>query len=102
MPSLRQIIYRLIYLNSPGWQITRLFRRRRSCQQCGETDILHLHHLSYPFFGVWYRLFLLAVVLWVFHEAGMWLVVALLVIPDFISPVKTLCARCHRLAHRKG
>jgi len=100
--TLRQFVYRFLYLKSPGWHLTRAFRLRSECQKCGQTEPpLHLHHLSYPFFNVWYRLFWLVLAVWIFYDVAMWAVVVLLVTPDLISPTKTLCVRCHELAEKR-
>ena len=97
--SLRQAIYRMFYLVTPGWQITRWIRKGKTCKKCGETNNLHLHHVNYPFFWLWYKLFWLSLVVWCFTEYGMWMFVILMIVPDLISRMKTLCARCHRLEH---
>jgi len=99
--TLRQFIYRYIYLKTPGWALTRLLRKKSECKQCGRTEWLQLHHLGYPFFGVWYRLFFLSLIVWAFDERGMWFFVVLMIVPDLISRVKTLCARCHKLVEER-
>ena len=99
--TFRQMIYRF-YLQTPGWQITRWLRKRKYCKKCGSTEALHLHHENYPFYGLWYRLLPLVIVFWCFSESGLWLFAFLMVVPDLVSRMKTLCARCHRLAHGKG
>lgn len=99
--TLRKVVYRF-YLLTPGWALTRTLRKGRKCQRCRATKWLQLHHVEYPFFNVWYRLFWLAIGLWIFHEAGLWAFAALLVIPDPVSEMKTLCRRCHERTHYYG
>lgn len=99
--TLRKLIYRL-YLQSPGWALTRLFRKDCKCAECRSRVRLELHHEGYPFFGVWYPLFFVTpvVLLLGLYEIGAWLALALLIVPDFISPLKTLCS-FHHGAKRK-
>lgn len=99
--TLRQFIYRRLYLNTPGWKLTRWLRRGKSCRKCGDTGNLHLHHLDYPFFALWYPFLVLSLVAWAFDARAFWVVIWFMVVPDFISPMKTLCARCHRLEHER-
>ena len=98
--SLRQIIYRHLYLQTPGWKITRWLRKDKKCGKCSSkgTD---LHHLDYPFFAIWYPMFFLTLGIWYFWDGGLWLFVALIITPDPISPLKTLCRRCHELEERR-
>lgn len=100
MPNIRRLVYRHVYLNTPGWALTRLMRKGAKCEQCKITGVpLNLHHVSYPFYSAWYPAFLLALAVWMFEASGLWGVVFLLVLPDIISPVKTLCISCHSRAH---
>lgn len=100
--TLRQLIYRNLYLATPGWQITKWLRKQKYCRKCGSQDALDLHHLGYPFFSLWYRLLFVSIVWWIFDPSGMWVFIILILTPDLISSMKTLCRRCHRLEHEKN
>lgn len=94
--TIRKIIYRYLYLQTPGWQLTRIFRLDCKCDRCGRRGgVLHLHHGAYPFFALWYALFWASLFVWLFHPAGFWGFVVLLIIPDMTSPMRTLCPACH-------
>jgi uncharacterized protein (DUF983 family) len=97
--NLRRVVYREIYLNTPGWALTRLLRKARECRQCGGAKNLHLHHDGYPFFAIWYPAFFVAIFLFAFDVDALWALAFLLCLPDVISPTRTLCARCHRMTH---
>lgn len=99
--TLRQFVYRYIYLRTPGWQATRWLWLGDDCQRCGRHGgALHLHHENYPFFGMWYSLFWIALVFWVFDERGLWVILALAIVPDVISRFRTLCAGCHEIVEK--
>lgn len=101
--TLRKIVYRYLYLQTPGWKLTRLLRLDCKCARCGRRGVLHLHHEAYPFFNLWYPLFWASLFIWIFDPAGLWSVVTLLVLPDTISPLRTLCPACHaRVEGRKN
>lgn len=76
--TLGQWWYRRIYLNSLGWKLTRLLRKRRYCEECGTVYDLHLHHVSYSGYFWWN-----------------------LLLPDLISFMRTLCARHHKSEHKR-
>lgn len=78
--TLRQFVYRYVYMLSPGWSLTKALRKGSSCQQCGQTEgVLHLHHEEYRWHGQ--------------HPF------LTMFVPNLWDPMKTLCQRCHRLAH---
>ena len=95
--TIRQLVYRRLYLVTPGWQITRLLRLDCKCARCGRRGVLHLHHEAYPFFAMWYALFWSALFIWLFDISGFYGLIVLLVLPDMISPMRTLCPACHRI-----
>jgi len=45
--TLRQFVYRFLYLKSPGWKATKRFRKASKCKRCSQVDWLELHHLEY-------------------------------------------------------
>lgn len=78
--TFRQFVYRYIYLRSIGWMLTRRLRKRGFCSECGtKYPPLHLHHDDYS----GYRM----------------LGLFAFILPDMVSRMRTLCARCHRKAH---
>lgn len=80
--TFKQFIYRYVYMPSPGWAMTKFLRKRRECQQCGTGEgILHLHHEEYCWHGR--------------HPF------LTMIFPNLWDRMKTLCQRCHRLAHQK-
>jgi len=99
--TIRRFTYRYIYLKTPGWALTRALRMSDECKQCASKDTLQLHHVNYPFFGVWYRLFWLSLIILAFDNRGVWLLAVLAITPDLISRVKTLCKRCHHLVEMR-
>lgn len=64
--------------------------------------MLELHHLKYPFFSVWYSIMPLALLFLAFDYRFGYLVAFLFVCPDLISPLKTLCRRCHENETRRN
>lgn len=99
--TLRQFVYRNLYLVTPGWQLTRLFRLAGRCARCKRRGVLHLHHEAYPFFALWYALFWSSLFVWFFDFSGFWALIALLIIPDMVSPMRTLCPACHAIVERQ-
>ena len=73
---MRRWIYRNLYMNSIGWKLTRLLRKRDFCEECYTGKNLHLHHNNYRGYG--------------------WLA---FIFPDLISDMQTLCSRHHAKRH---
>ena len=64
------------YIQSEAWRQSRqraLERDRWRCQRCGSSRRLHVHHRTYARLG-----------------------------QEWLGDLVTLCARCHRRAHRGG
>ena len=77
---LARFVYRL-YLQSPGWRLTRTLRKTKFCSKCGYPKRLELHHDTYD----WHNRY--KVLRWLF--------------PNLSDRMRTLCDRCHRLEHKK-